>query len=89
MIVYLDWFNRNPFLLVLALVALLLLTGCNTAKEQLTGASRTAVCKALIGPIKYNSQKVDSQRFAAAKLAPDLATRNRVGQELGCPQYKR
>lgn len=80
---------NHAMLIVVILTAGLLLGGCETGKEALQGASKQAVCKALIGPIKYNSQKVESPRFAASQLAPDLATRNRVGQNLGCPGFRR
>lgn len=46
------------------------------------------VCTALIGPIKYNTYKKTSRRYAGPDLAPDLKARNQVGQGLGCPAYR-
>lgn len=47
------------------------------------------ICKALIGPIKYNTYVHSSKRYAGSQLAPDLKARNQVGQWLGCPAYRR
>lgn len=70
-----------------ALASALLLTGCNTDQ---VGASvkPQPICKALVGPIKYNSKDVKSPRHAGPALAPDLKQRNQVGQQLGCPSYR-
>lgn len=64
-----------------------LLGGCPGA-DQLPPSAIAPICKALIGPIKYNSQSPMSKRFAAALLAMDLKQRNQVGRNLGCPLYK-
>lgn len=64
-----------------------LLAGCARDMSKLQTTSTTPVCTALIGPIKYNTQKPASLRFAGPKLAPDLKQRNQVGQSLGCKQY--
>lgn len=73
--------------IILILVAISVLAGCaggpKPSLDQIT-----PVCKALIGPIKYNSTVATSQRFAGPALAPDLKARNQVGQWLGCPAYK-
>ena len=61
-------------------------TGCATMPLP---DSKTPVCEALVGPIKYNSTDPRSQRHAGPALAPDLAQRNRVGINLKCPQYRR
>ena len=58
----------------------------------MTGGTLTSnlkpVCDALIGPIHYSSSNPKSRRYAAQDLAPDLASRNRVGSDLDCPAYK-
>lgn len=62
------------------------LGGC--IEKSLPPSTVAPICKALIGPIKYNSTVPGSKRFAAALLAMDLKERNQVGQNLGCPLYK-
>jgi hypothetical protein len=64
------------------------LCACSTLNDKLATTSTTPVCSALIGPIKYNSQKPNSKRFAGPALAPDLKQRNQVGEKLHCPQYR-
>lgn len=72
---------------VISILALLgLLTGCATVPGPT--ASRTPVCDALVGPIKYNSTTRTSARFAGPALAPDLNQRNQVGINLRCPKYR-
>ena len=68
-------------------VLALVLAGCATT-SQLPPSTIAPICKALIGPIKYNSMTPTSKRFAAALLAMDLKQRNQVGRNLGCPLYK-
>jgi hypothetical protein len=69
------------------IICVLLLSGCQTT--QLPSPSDTsAICSALIGPIKYNSGNKASRRFAADLLALDLKQRNQVGQALHCPAYR-
>ena len=68
-------------------VLALVLAGCATT-SQLPPSTIAPICKALIGPIKYNSMTPTSKRFAAALLAMDLKQRNQVGRTLGCPLYK-
>ena len=63
-----------------------LLSGCATVNTR--SASLTPVCKALIGPIHYNSKLKTSSRYAGPALAPDLAQRNQVGINLACPAYR-
>lgn len=46
------------------------------------------ICDALIGPIHYSSTTNKYQRYAGKQLASDLAERNRVGVNLGCPAYR-
>jgi hypothetical protein len=65
----------------------LVLAGCATT-GQLPPSTLAPICKALIGPIKYNSLSPESKRFAGALLAMDLKQRNQVGRNLGCPLYK-
>lgn len=71
---------------VISLVTLaFLLSGCVTTGTLNT---TTPVCRALVGPIKYNSTVTTSRRFAGPDLAPDLNQRNQVGRNLRCPQYR-
>lgn len=78
---------------VLALIAVVL-AGCATGGSL---DSFKPVCKALganadpkkQGPIRYNSFDPKSRRYAGPDLAPDLKTRNDVGQNLNCPEFKR
>ena len=70
----------------IAFILALGLSGC--LEDQLPPSTIAPICKALIGPIKYNSQSPMSKRFAAALLAMDLKQRNQVGRNLGCPLYK-
>jgi hypothetical protein len=72
--------------LILIPVAVLL-GGCPN-DAPLPPSTIAPICKALIGPITYNSTKVMSKRYAAALLAMDLKQRNQVGRNLGCPLYK-
>ena len=69
-------------------VASVILAGCATSLSRLPPSTIAPICKALIGPIKYNSLSPTSKRFAAALLAMDLKQRNQVGRNLGCPLYK-
>jgi len=73
--------------LIILSVAAGTLTGCATPGTKIGRIE--PVCDALVGPIRYSSQNPKSPRYAANHLAPDLAVRNRVGQGLGCPQYRR
>lgn len=63
----------------------LLLAGC-ASSGSLQGL--TPVCDALVGPITYNPSNKNSEYHAGPKLAPELALRNRVGENLNCPAYK-
>lgn len=69
------------------LLVAFLLAGCATT-QTLQPTDKSPVCKALIGPIKYNSTNPKSARHAGPKLAPDLKARNQVGSNLNCPQYR-
>ena len=73
--------------IVIALLALLILGGCQTTQVG-KPVKPQAICKALVGPIKYNSTDPKSPRHAGPKLAPDLKQRNQIGQRLNCPQYR-
>lgn len=75
----------KKFLILLPVAVLL--GGCPGA-DELPPSAISPICKALIGPIKYNSAVLGSKRFAAALLAMDLKQRNQVGRNLGCPLYK-
>jgi hypothetical protein len=70
---------------MLAMLALLTLGGCIT--DGTTPASVEPVCEALTGPIRYNTFKPDSTRYAGPALAPDLKKQNQVGELLHCPGY--
>jgi hypothetical protein len=80
-------FNGAIFILIGLLVIMLLLSGCSS-NEALRSVNSTPVCKALIGPIKYNSRDPKSRRHAGPDLAPDLKQRNQVGQSLHCAAYR-
>jgi hypothetical protein len=73
---------------VMFAVFAVLLAGCQTTTPNLRTSDKSAICRALIGPIRYNSLDKDSKRFAAALLALDLKQRNQVGQGLRCPAYR-
>lgn len=64
-----------------------LLPGCVTDGIG-TVSKLSPICGAVIGPIKYTTHNVKDRRFAGVDLAPDLAERNRVGVNLGCPAYR-
>lgn len=66
--------------------ALTLLSACGV--EDIPPSAIPPICRALVGPIKYNSTDVMSQRYAAYLLALDLHQRNEIGRKLGCPQFK-
>jgi hypothetical protein len=63
------------------------LCGCATTGVPLN--SLQPVCAALGSPIRYNSAKQNSDRYAGKALVPDLAQRNHIGINLGCPAYGR
>lgn len=69
------------------IAALFLLTACGD-KTTLDPSSRSAVCEALVGPIRYNTANAKSRRHAGDLLGLDLKQRNQIGQSLGCPQYR-
>ena len=73
--------------LIITFTALLLLTGCNAA--DLPPSSIAPICRALVGPIKYNTTNAMSQRYAGYLLGLDIHQRNEIGRKLGCPKYKR
>ena len=79
---------KTPLIAVLG--AALTLAGCASRidPKDLNPNNLSAVCQALVGPIKYNSQNVKSKRHAGPELAPDLKRRNQIGQALHCPQYR-
>ena len=72
--------------LTLVFAALLVLTGCNVA--DIPPSAIPPICRALVGPIKYNSTNAMSQRYAAYLLSLDLHQRNEIGRKLGCPAFK-
>jgi hypothetical protein len=76
----------KKFLILLPVAVLL--SGCLGDDAELPPSTVAPICKALIGPIKYNSMSPMSKRFAGALLAMDLKQRNQVGRNLGCPLYK-
>jgi hypothetical protein len=80
-----------PVGIALVLVAVLL-GGCVTTRDDgkaiIRAMGKGAVCAALVGPIKYNTENKASKRYAAELLALDLATRNKIGESLNCPKYR-
>lgn len=72
-----------PFLLLGALM----LGGCDP--QDLSPATRNALCTVLVGPIRYNTYDPKSGRYSGPVLALDLKQRNQIGQRLGCPLYRR
>lgn len=73
---------------LLILPALLALAGCVTTGNELRPTDKSAVCRALVDPIKYNSRNPKSRRYAGDLLALDLKQRNQIGQNLRCPQFR-
>ena len=83
-----DWtidMRKVPLIATLCILGVLV-AGCGT--EDIPPSAIPPICRALVGPIKYNSKNVMSQRYAAYLLALDLHQRNVIGKKLGCPQYK-
>jgi PBP1b-binding outer membrane lipoprotein LpoB len=68
------------------LISALLLSGCSV--EDIPPSAIPPICKALVGPIEYNSTSPMSERYAAYLLALDLHQRNEIGRKLGCPAFK-
>lgn len=73
----------QPIRIIGVAIVAMLLGGCVTS-----GSTPTAVCDALVGPIRYTSTNKASARYAGKALAPDLAVRNRVGMNLKCKAYR-
>lgn len=71
-------------MLIVLIVSGFLLAGCDPG--DIPPAQIPDVCRALIGPIKYNTYNKNSQRYAAYLLGMDLAERNRVYTALHCPK---
>jgi hypothetical protein len=67
------------------LLIALAMGGCQT----LSTVTDETACDALGKPIIYNSKKKESDYYAAPKLAPQLAEKNRTGINLNCPAYSR
>jgi hypothetical protein len=80
------WFLRVAFWGCLLMAALSVM-GC-TKKELPPVNSTMPVCRALLDPIRYNTYKRDSRRYAGPGLAPDLKKHNQVGQRLHCRAYR-
>ena len=70
------------------LLCITLTLACCDGPDDLSPNQKTAICRSLIGPIRYNTFDKTSQRYAAILLALDLKQRNQVGVRLKCPQYK-
>lgn len=68
--------------IICALAAALLLAGCQT--DGVGPTTRAPICDALGKPLRYNTYKITSGRYAGKELALDLHQRNLVGQNLGC-----
>ena len=71
---------------ILLIMLAALLTGCDVA--DIPPSAIPPICRALVGPIKYNSTNTMSQRYAAYLLSLDLHQRNEIGRKLGCPAFK-
>jgi hypothetical protein len=67
------------------IVLCICLGGCAT--DGLGPTQIKPICDALIGPIRYNTYKITSGRYAGKTLALDLKQRNQVGTSLGCKGY--
>lgn len=63
------------------IISALALAGCDPEQEA---AMQSTVCQALIGPLYYNTYKLNSRRHAGPDLAIDLHTRNLVWRRLSC-----
>ena len=72
------------FMLAVLLVTGVMLAGCNVS--DIPSAQIPDICRAMIGPIHYNSTNPHSKRYAAYLLKMDLAERNRVYIALHCPK---
>jgi hypothetical protein len=77
---------RKFALIVTLCMCAVLLADCDAS--DLTPAQTTAVCHALMGPIRYNTYNIKSGRYSGHILALDLKARNQVGQGLRCAQYR-
>jgi len=74
----------RKFTILASLCALsVLLVGCDPA-GNLDDATLKTICKALIGPIRYNAENKASLYFAGQKLVFTLKQRNQVWDGLGC-----
>lgn len=72
---------------ICSILALALTLGACAHGKRLDGTSKKVVCEAMVGPIHYNSKNRKSAFYAGPRLAPQLRVRNRVGINLGCPEY--
>lgn len=70
----------RKLLLLPALLVALTLAGCN----EPDAASIAAICKALVGPLRYTSENKASFRYAGKTLVLDLKQRNQIWDRLGC-----
>jgi hypothetical protein len=75
----------SKWMMALIVPATMLTAGCQT----LSTPTPEAVCKAIGSPIRYTSKVKESDYYAAPKLAPQLAVKNRTGIHLNCPAYVR
>jgi hypothetical protein len=76
----------RKYITIIALLALAsVLAGC---VPQLPPSAIAPICKALVGPLRYNTYNKMSQRYAGYLLSLDLKQRNQIGRSLGCPLYK-
>ena len=77
---------RKVSLFATLCVCAVLLAACDPS--QLTPAQTKDICRAILGPIFYNTYNPKSGRYAGHILALDLKQRNQVGQYLRCPAYR-
>ena len=68
------------------IIGCLALAACTP--EDLTPVQRNTICRALVGPIRYNTYDPKSGRYSGHVLALDLKVRNQIGQALRCPLYR-
>jgi len=58
------------------------LASCDPA--DLTPTQTRTICRAMVGPIQYNTFDAKSRRYAAVLLALDLNQRNQIYTRLHC-----
>lgn len=72
----------RTFLITFALLPLVALAACKD--EDGNEVDLAPICHALIKPIKYNTYKVTSGRYAGRIVALDIKQHNEVWAKLNC-----